>query len=177
MPQQGWGLAEIEARGTWLREWQRGWAQKGGQETPENPIKIPWFWLNQSRGFQAFQLFFVHLSWKLCHEISKMHENAWKNLDLIKIQGIYSFFQVEKGILNPPFCAPTLCHPSNGSMHAKSKHPKHTGPVKGICSSRGLCSGKENTCHRHKRIWGIVPGLAGWQKFVYVFSSGQWHSL
>ena len=35
-------------------------------------------------------------------------------------------------------------------------------------------SGKEKT-HKHKQICGIVPGLGGCQKFVYVFFSG--HSL
>ena len=29
--------------------------------------------------------------------------------------------------------------------------------------------------HKHKHICGIVPGMGGWQKFVYVFFSG--HSL
>ena len=35
-------------------------------------------------------------------------------------------------------------------------------------------SGKEKT-HKHKQICGIVPGLGGCQKFVYVFFAG--HSL
>ena len=41
-------------------------------------------------------------------------------------------------------------------------------------SSGFLPSGKEKT-HKHKQICGIVPGLGGCQKVVYVFFSG--HSL
>ena len=36
-------------------------------------------------------------------------------------------------------------------------------------------SGKERKTHKHKQICGIVPGLGGWQNFVYVFFPG--HSL
>ena len=28
--------------------------------------------------------------------------------------------------------------------------------------------GKEQT-HKHRQIWGIVPGLGGWPKYVYAF--------
>ena len=34
---------------------------------------------------------------------------------------------------------------------------------------------RERKKHKHKQICGIVPGLGGWQNFVYVFFSG--HSL
>ena len=33
-------------------------------------------------------------------------------------------------------------------------------------------SGKDKT-HEHKQICGIVPGLGGWEIFVYVFLSGD----
>ena len=36
-------------------------------------------------------------------------------------------------------------------------------------SFRATVSGRKKKTHKHKQICGIVPGLGGYQKFVYVF--------
>ena len=41
-------------------------------------------------------------------------------------------------------------------------HPPSKNTVGLLCPE---ASGK----HRHEQIWGIVPGLGGWQKYVYAF--------
>ena len=89
-------------------------------------LKTPWF-LNQGffRHFSSiFLAFFVHFSWKWCHNFLAFFVHfSWKwchekclKISWFKNQGIFrdlsGIFLVEKGIFkNPPFCAPTLCHP------------------------------------------------------------------
>ena len=83
--------------------WQRVGAQKGGFENALFNLKSPWTipentLIFESRNFQAF--FMAPLPRKMHENAWKILENAWKTLDS-KIR-VFS---------NPPFYAPTLCHP------------------------------------------------------------------
>ena len=133
----------------------KGWGHKRGD------LKTPWF-LNQGffRHFSSiFQAFFVHFSWKWCHE------NAWKFLDskIRVFSGIFQgFFRLKRAFSNPPFCAPTLCHPPIETLHLTSctethyeDNSKTSCAMKFICDSRA-CPPLNNADVRCS-VSGVVP--------------------
>ena len=82
----------------------KGWGHKRGD------LKTPGF-LNQG-SFRHFQAFFRHFSG--IFRGSGAMKIAWKMIDskIRVFSGIFQgFFRLKRAFSNPPFCAPTLCHP------------------------------------------------------------------